>query len=109
MIFSKNWLFKNYLSKTNNKEKSVVTKRFIRTLKNKIYDRMTAVSGDAYFDVLDYIVNKYKNTVHRTIKMKPTDVTSDSYAEFNADSNGKDPKFKVRDHVIISKYKKKFA
>ena len=70
---------------------------------------MTAVTGDAYFDVLDYIVNKYKNTVHRTIKMKPTDVTSDSYAEFNADSNGKDPKFKVRDHVRISKYKKKFA
>ena len=41
--------------------------------------------------------------------MKPTDVTSDSYAEFNADSNGKDPKFKVRDHVRISKYKKKIA
>ena len=72
-------------------------------MKNKIYDRMTAVSGNAYFDVLDYIVNKYKNTV----KMKPTDVTSDSYAEFNVDSNGKDPKFKVCDHVRISKYKKK--
>ena len=41
--------------------------------------------------------------------LKPTDVTSDSYAEFNADSNGKDPKFKVRDHVRISKYKKKIA
>ena len=26
------------------------------------------------------IVNEYNNTVHRTIKMKPTDVTSDSYA-----------------------------
>ena len=44
--------------------------------------------------MLDDIVNKY-NTVHRTIKMKPTDVTSDSYAEYNEDSNEKDPKFKV--------------
>ena len=42
---------------------------------------MTAVSKNVYFDVLDDIVNKYNNTVHRTIKMKPTDVTSDSYTE----------------------------
>ena len=41
--------------------------------------------------------------------MKPTDVTSDSYAEYNEDSNKKDPKFKVGDHVSISKYKNIFA
>ena len=50
--------------------------------------------------MLDDIVNKY-NTVHRTIKMKPTDVTSDSYAEYNEDSNEKDPKFKVS---VVSEY-----
>ena len=61
------------------------------------------------FDVLDDIVNKYNNTVHRTIKMKPIDVTSDSYAEYNEDFNKKDPKFKVGDHVRISKYKNIFA
>ena len=60
-------------------------------------------------DVLDDVVNKYNNTVHRSIKMKPTDVTSDSYAEYNEDSNKKDPKFKVGDHVRISKYKNIFA
>ena len=49
------------------------------------------------------------NTVHRTIKMKPIDVTSDSYAEYNEDFNKKDPKFKVGDHVRISKYKNIFA
>ena len=54
-------------------------------------------------------MNKYNNTVHRTIKMKPIDVTSDSYAEYNEDSNKKDPKFKVGDHVRISKYKNIFA
>ena len=41
--------------------------------------------------------------------MMPIDVTSNSYAEHNEDSNEKDPKFKVRDCVRISKYKTKFA
>ena len=57
------------------------------------------------FDVLDNVANKYNNAVHRTIKMKPIDLTSDSYAEYNEDSNEKDPKFKVGDRVRISKYK----
>ena len=59
--------------------------------------------------MLDDIVNKYSNTVHRKIKMKPTDVTSDSYAEQNEDFNEKDPQFKVGDHVRIPKYKNIFA
>ena len=66
---------------TYNEGKSVVAERFIRTLKNKIFKHMTAISKNVYFDVLDSIVEKYSNTVHRTIKMKPIDVTSDSYAE----------------------------
>ena len=65
---------------TYNEGKSVVAERFIRTLKNKIFKHMAAVSKNVYFDVLDDIVNKYSNTVHRTIKMKPIDVTSDTYA-----------------------------
>ena len=71
---------------TYNKVKSVVAERFIRTLKNKTFKHMTAVSTNVYFDVLDDIVNKYNNTVHRSIKMKPIDVTFDSYAEYNEDS-----------------------
>ena len=59
--------------------------------------------------MLDDIVNKYNNRVHRTITMKPIDVTSDSYAECNEDSNEKDPKFKVGDSVRIWKYKNIFA
>ena len=59
--------------------------------------------------MLDDIVNKYSNTVHRKIKMKPTDVTSDSYAEQNEDFNEKDPQVKVGDHVRIPKYKNIFA
>ena len=70
---------------------------------------MAAVSKNVYFDVLDDIVNKYNNTVHISIKKKPFDVTSDSYAECNEDSIEKDPKFKVGDHVRTSKYKNVFA
>ena len=70
---------------------------------------MTAVSKNVYFDSLDDIINKYNNTVHRTVKMKPIDVTSDSFAEYNEDSNEKDPKFKVGDLLRISKYKNIFA
>ena len=66
---------------------------------------MTAVSKNVYFDVLNNIVDKYNNTYHRTIKMKPIDVKFYSYAEYNVDSNGKDPKFKIGDHVRISKQK----
>ena len=93
---------------TYNEGKSVVAERFIRTLKNNICKHMTAVSKNVYF-VLDNIANEYNNTVHRTMKIKPIDVTSDSYAEYNEDSNEKEPKFKVGDHVRISKYKKGFA
>ena len=86
---------------TYNEGKSVVAERFIRTLKNKIFKHMTAISKNVYFDVLDDIVNKYNNTVHRTIKIKPIDVTDDSYAKYNKDFNKKDRKFKVGDHVKI--------
>ena len=74
---------------TYNEGKSVVAERFIRTLKNKIFKYMTATSKNVYFDVLDDIVNKYNNTIHKTIKMKPNDVTEDSYAEYNEDFNKK--------------------
>ena len=70
---------------------------------------MTAISKNVYFDVLDDTLNKYNSTVHKNIKMKPIDVTYDSYAKYNEDSNKKDPKFKVGDHVRISKYKNIFA
>ena len=59
--------------------------------------------------MLDDIVDKFNNTFHRTIKMKPIDVTFDSYAEYNEDFNKRYPKFKVSDPVRISKYKNIFA
>ena len=77
---------------TYNEGKSVVAERFNKTLKNKFFKNMTAISKIVYFDVLDDIVNKYNNTFHRTIKTKPIDVTDDSYSEYNKDFNKKNLK-----------------
>ena len=70
---------------------------------------MTAISENIYFDVLDDIVDEYNNTYRKTIKMKLINVKNDSFAEYNEKSNEKDPKFKVDDHVKISKFKNVFA
>ena len=70
---------------------------------------MTAVSKNVYIDKLDDIVNEYNNTYHRTIKMKPVDVKDNTYIDFKKEVNDKDPKFKVGNHVRISKYKNIFA
>ena len=92
-----------------NEEKSVVAERFIMTLKNKSFNHVTAVSKNIYFDVLDDIINKCNNTVHRTMKVKPNDVTYGSYAEYYKDFSENKPKFKIGDLVTISKYKNIFA
>ena len=93
----------------HNEGKYVVAERFTRTLKTKIYKYMTSVSKNVYIDKLDNIVNEYHNTYHRTIKMKPVDVKDKTYISFNKEVNDKDSKFKVSDHVRISKYKNIFA
>ena len=92
----------------HNEGKSVVAERFIRTLKTKIYKYMSSISKNVYIDKLDDIVNEYNNTYHRTIKMKPVDVKDNTYIDSmelhsSKEVNDKDPKFKVGDHVRISK------
>ena len=55
------------------------------------------------------MVNKYNNTYHSTIKMKPVDVKSNTCIDSSKDINYKDPKFKVGDFVRISKFRDIFA
>ena len=70
---------------------------------------MTSVSKNVCIDKLDDIVNKYNNTYHRTIKMKPVDVKTSTYIDSSKQINNKDPKFKIDDIVRISKYKNVFV
>ena len=107
----KSWLEKHVIEmySTYNGGKYVVAEIFIRTLRTKIYKYMTSISKNVYIHKLDDIVNKYNNTYHRTIKMKPIVVKSGNYIELNVNSNDKDLKFKTGYHVRISKYKSIFA
>ena len=59
---------------TLNEGKSVVAERFIRTLKSKIYKKMTAISKNMNIDRPDETVDEYNKTCHRAIKMKPANV-----------------------------------
>ena len=101
----KKWLKDNDIEmySTQNEGKSVVVERFIRTLKNKIYKHITAVSENVYR--MDDIINEYNNTYHRTIKMKPSEAKDNTYIDSFKEVNDKDPKFKVDDHVRISNNK----
>ena len=107
----KSWLEKNNteIYSTQNEGKSVVAGRFIRTLKNKIYKHMTAVSKNVYIDKLNDIVNEDNNTYHRKIKMKLADVKNNTYVDLGKEVRDKDPKLKIGDHVKISQYKISFT
>ena len=108
----KKWLKDNDIEmySIHNEGISVVAERFIRTLKTKIYKYMTLISKNVYIDKLDGIVNEYNNTYRRTIKMKSVGVKDNTYIDsMELHSNDKDSKFKVGDHVRISKCKNIFA
>ena len=107
----KKWLEDNNIEmhSIHNEVKSVVAERFIITLKTKIYKYMTSMSKNLYINKLDDIVGEYNNTYHRTTKMKPVDVKDNTYIDFKKEVNNRDRKFKVVDHVRISKYKSIFA
>ena len=87
---------------THDDGKSVVAERFTRTLKKKINKCMTSVSKNLYIDKFDDRVTEYN--IH-IIKMKSSDVKSNTYIDSSKDTNDKNPKFKIDDTVSISKYK----
>ena len=104
MIFLlKKWLQENEMYSTHNEGKSVVAERFIRTSNNKISKYRAAMLKNVYIDKLDDIVNKYHDTYHTTIKMKPIDVKDNTYINIDKEVNDKKPKFKFGDHFRISK------
>ena len=74
---------------------SAAVERFIRTLTTKVYKDMASITENVYVDKLDNIVNKYNNTCHRTIKMKPVDVKGNTYIDFKKEVNEKDSKLVI--------------
>ena len=103
------WLQDNDIEiySTYNEGKSAVAERFIRTLNKKNYKYINI--NIKCINNLAYIVNKYYNTYHSTIRMKPADVNSSAYIDLNKENNKEVPKCEVGNHVRISKYKNIFA
>ena len=102
----KSWLEKNCIEiySAHNEGKSVIAERLIRTLKTKIYKYINSVSKNVYIDKLDDIVHTCYNNCHKTIKMKPTDIKSNTYTDSSKGINNKYTKFKIGNIVRISKY-----
>ena len=94
---------------THHEGKYITAERFIRTLKNKIYEYMTSVSKSVYIDNLDDIVNKYSNTYYSTTKIKLPDVKSSACIDSSKEINEKFPEVKIGDTVRMSKSKNIFA
>ena len=101
----KSWLEKNAIEmhSTHNEGKSVAAERFIRTLKNEIYKYMTLILKNVYIDKLDDIVNKSNNAYHRTIKMKPADMKSNTCINSSKEIKAKILNLKL---VILLEYQK---
>ena len=84
----------------HNEGKFVVTERFIRALNNTIFKHMTSVSKNMY---IDKIADKCNNLYHRTIKVKPIDIKTRTYIEYDNKHSVRDPKFKIGNFVRVPK------
>lgn len=97
--------------------KAAIVERFNRTIKRKIYQQFSLRGNYKWVDIVDGLVDEYNRTRHRTIKMAPIDVCAeneqhllDTAYNYKLDVPfSKRQKFKVGDHVRLSKYKNVFA
>ena len=103
------WLENNdiFIFFTYNEGKSVITERFIKTLKAKIYKKTTANDSKTYLSYLNKMIDQYNNTYHHSINKRPINADYSALTEPN-ETNSKVPKFKVNDEVRIAKYKNIF-
>ena len=93
---------------THKEDNSVIADRFIKTLKSKIYKKMTANDNKSYLPYLNELVDQYNSTYHHSNHLKHINADHSALTE-NFVSNPKAPKFKVNDRVRITKYKNIFS
>ena len=80
--------------------KSKITERFIKTLKPKIYKKMTPNRSKSYLPYLNKLVDRYNNTYHHSINKKPISADYSALTE-KIETNHKFLKFKVNDNARI--------
>ena len=81
---------------THNEDKSVIAERFVKTLKAKIYERMTANDNKSYLFYLNKLVDQYNNNYHHYVNKNPIDADYSVLTE-KIEVNFKAPKFIVND------------
>ena len=92
----------------HNKRKSVIVERFTKTLKAKIYKKVTVYSSKSYLAYLNGLIDQYNNTHHHSINTKPLNAEYSDLTE-KINTNTKTSKFKVNDRVRIAKYENIFS
>ena len=92
----------------HNESKPVIAERFIKTLKAKIYKKMTSNDRKSYLPCLNKLVDQYNNTYYHSVNEKPINLDYSALAE-KIETNHKAPKFRVKDRVRITKYKNIFS
>ena len=104
------WLDNNdiFMYSTYNEGKSVIAERFIRTLKAKIYKKMTVIDSRSYLSYLNKLLDQYIMLIIILLIKKPINADY-SVLTKTIDTNLKTPKFKVNDRVGITKYKNIFS
>ena len=104
------WLDNNdiLMYSTHSEGKSVIADRFMKTLKAKIYKKITANDNKSHLPYLNKLVDQYNNTYHHFINKKLINADYSASTQ-NIETNPKAPKFKVNDSVRIPKYKNIFS
>ena len=97
------WLDNNdiLMYSIHNESKSVISKRFIRTLKTKIYKKITANDRKSYLSYLNKLVDQYKNIYHHFINKNLVTASYSTFTEKN-ETNLRAPKSKVNDRELLS-------
>ena len=97
------WLENNdiLMYSTHNEGKSVITKRFIKILRAKIYNKMIANDSKSYLSYLNKLVDQYNKTYHHSGNEKPINTDYSALTE-QIGATLKTPKFKVNDTVRIT-------
>ena len=93
---------------THNEGKLIIAERFIKTLKSKIYKRMTANYSKSDLPCLNKLVDQYNNTYHHSVNKIPINADNSASTE-NIESNPKAPNFKVNDRARVTKYENMFS
>ena len=103
------WLDNNILVySTHYKGKSIFAERFIKTVKAKIYQKITANDSKSYLSYLSKLVDQYNNTYLHSINKKPINADYSALTD-KLETTSKAPKFKVNDKVKITKYDNIFS